>query len=102
MRLITWNCFRGDALTRAADLDDLAPDIVVLQECSRPASAESERFAWSGQNPRHGMAVIANGAYTLRPPAIDIDPTSSVFATQVVGPRALRCSPSGRIGGPTT
>jgi hypothetical protein len=86
MRLITWNCFRGDALARAADLDDLAPDVVVLQECSRPAAADAETFAWSGDNPRHGMAVVTRAPYVLRAPAVPAAATDSMFAVQVDGP----------------
>ncbi|HEX8393380.1 MAG TPA: endonuclease/exonuclease/phosphatase family protein [Longimicrobium sp.] len=86
MRIITWNCFRGDARVRAADLDDLAPDVVVLQECSRPAAVDADTFAWSGDNPRHGMAVLTRAPYGVRPPRVPAAATESVFAVQVEGP----------------
>lgn len=60
MRLITWNCYRGECRARAADLSDLAPDLLVLQECAAPASGEDEQLLWFGPNPRHGAAIIAS------------------------------------------
>jgi len=43
MRIATWNCLSGDALTRAAELDVLSPDVVVLQEVSWSVDGGSDR-----------------------------------------------------------
>ncbi|HEY0778843.1 MAG TPA: hypothetical protein VGD56_12815, partial [Gemmatirosa sp.] len=89
MRLITWNCFRGDALTRAGDVADLGPDVVVLQECARPVAAlDPDALAWFGDNPRHGAAVVARAPYRLRPAPRCADAGGSVFPVRVERPHA--------------
>lgn len=49
---------------RAADVADLTPDLLVLQECGRPA-AETARVRWFGANSRHGLALVAGHGYAL-------------------------------------
>jgi endonuclease/exonuclease/phosphatase family metal-dependent hydrolase len=66
MRLVTWNCFRGDLRTRAADVADLRPDLLVLQECARPTSSALEPAAWFGTNPGHGFGVVAREGIHLQ------------------------------------
>ena len=65
MRLVTWNCCRGQYLKKAVFLEALAPDIAVIQECAQPAS-ETDQCLWFGHNPRQGIAVFANGPYRIR------------------------------------
>src|SRR5271165_297011 len=64
MRLVTWNCCRGAYLKKAPLLNALAPDIGVIQECARPATA-TDQCLWFGDNPRQGVAVAANGRYRI-------------------------------------
>ncbi len=86
MRLVTWNCFRGDALTRAAAVADLAPDLLVLQECARPAAADPSRVQFFGDNPKHGLAIVTGPDYRLRPVGSPASPTHSVGAAWMEGP----------------
>ncbi len=65
MRIVTWNCCRGPLATKLAALASLSPDIAVVQECPRPA-AQSPQFLWFGDNPRHGVAVLAFGDFRVR------------------------------------
>jgi hypothetical protein len=65
MRLVTWNCCRGSFAKKSPLLDELAPDIAVLQETARPVT-ETDQCLWFGDNPRSGVAVLASGPYRLR------------------------------------
>ena len=71
MRIVTWNCYRGECRTRAALLEVLSPDIVVLQECGRPAETEDDRCVWFGSKPIQGVAVATHGAWTVAPGPLD-------------------------------
>jgi len=73
MRLVTWNCCRGAYLRKTPLLDALAPDIAVIQECARPIVA-NDQCLWFGDNPRQGIAVLANGRYRIRalPPVPEV------------------------------
>ncbi|HEV7401896.1 MAG TPA: endonuclease/exonuclease/phosphatase family protein [Chthoniobacteraceae bacterium] len=82
MRLVTWNCFRGECLARAAQVADLAPDLLLLQECARPAS-NTERVRWFGDNPRHGMAFVASDGFELTPVAPAAGSNDSVVPIRV-------------------
>jgi hypothetical protein len=85
MRLVTWNCCRGPYLKKASLLDALAPDIAVIQECTRPAK-QTNQCLWFGDNPRQGIALIANGSYRLRAlPAIAEVPRYAI-PVEVFGP----------------
>jgi hypothetical protein len=83
MRLVTWNCCRRTYLKKTALLDALASDISVIQECARP-SAETDHCLWFGDNPRQGVAVIANGVYRIRALPAEADvPRFSIPAARV-------------------
>jgi len=64
MRLVTWNCCRGQYL-KTSFLEALAPDIAVIQECAKPTCV-NDQCLWFGHNPHQGVAVFANGPYRLR------------------------------------
>lgn len=68
MRLVTWNCYRSDVLSRVGDLTDLDADVVVLQECARPASVDAGAVAWFGANLRHGAATVVPSDRILATP----------------------------------
>src|SRR5271165_5982378 len=85
MRLVTWNCCRGAYLKKAPLLNALAPDIAVIQECARPATA-TDQCLWFGDNPRQGVAVAANGRYRIRAlPAVPGVPRYAI-PVEVTGP----------------
>ena len=84
MRLITWNCCRGPVTKKLPLLTDMAPSIVILQECSPPAT-DHESMIWFGDPGKYGLAVCATGDYRICPgPQRDV-PRYTV-AIQVNGP----------------
>lgn len=66
MRLITWNCCRGSFDRKLSLLQELSPDIAVVQECGKPAT-EDLPFLWFGDNPRQGITLLANNGYRIDP-----------------------------------
>ena len=90
MRIVTWNCFRGDCLTRADELLPLEPDVIVLQECSRPESPNDSQCIWFGDNPTQGVGIVARNGYSLERGPIKAEVTHSVFPVVVQGPIAFR------------
>ncbi len=96
VRLATWNCRMAVDRKRAA-IDRLRADIVVVPECERdPALAREPgvSFAWKGDNPRKGLAVVGFGGWTVTPadrraafpwtlPVTVTDPTGRVWARLV-------------------
>jgi exonuclease III len=65
MRIVTWNCFKGDPKTRFNQLSAINPDICVLQECSKPTSENDRSVLWFGDNPRKGVGVVAASSYQI-------------------------------------
>lgn len=84
MRLVTWNCCRGAYDRKAARLEALRPDVVVLQECPCPTQPNLSA-AWFGSNPRQGVAVIGRSPYRVRPEPVRGE-SQSMFAAHVIGP----------------
>jgi exodeoxyribonuclease III len=89
MRLVSWNCFCGECYTRASELDDLDADIIVLQECSRPAGPGSRPAIWFGANEKHCLAMVARNGYALTPLSQHHEVEHSVFPARVDGPDAF-------------
>ena len=62
MRLVTWNC-AGALRRKTAALDVLAADVLVIQECEDPASADyagwAENYIWAGALRYKGIGVFA-------------------------------------------
>jgi Endonuclease/Exonuclease/phosphatase family len=87
MRIATWNCYRGDCLARAAELEPLDPDIAVIQECARPAAPKvAGRCAWFGANAAHGVGVVARKPFRVRRGPIDPRLDHSAYPAIVTGP----------------
>jgi len=89
MRLATWNCHHGSVTDRLRDLrqiPEFTPDVVALQECSRPDLPERE-VNWRGSYEHKGLAVSvvgegwAGNAIPLPP-----DAPMSVLPIWVTGP----------------
>ena len=85
MKIVSWNCFRGECYARAADLDDLKADLIILQECSEPAGLPLRPAVWFGTNPKHCLAVVGREGLTLEalPQSRELD--HSVFPLRVGG-----------------
>ncbi len=86
MRIATWNCYRGECRLRAARLQSLRPDIVVLQECGKPTTPVDDRCIWFGDRPSQGVGVIAHGEWSVEPGPVDPNVMDSVYPVRVKGP----------------
>lgn len=65
MRIVTWNCCRGDTDAKAKLLSWYAPDITLLQECSRQLSADTEACLWEGAAEKPGVAIVVGAGFTV-------------------------------------
>jgi endonuclease/exonuclease/phosphatase family metal-dependent hydrolase len=89
MRLVSWNCFRGECHTRASGLDDLDADLIVLQECSRPVGPGLRSAIWFGADEKQSLAMLAGNGYSLTRLPQHHDVTHSVFPARVDGPNSF-------------
>ena len=64
MRLITWNCCRGDH-SKLAPLFDLRPDIAIVQETPQPTTALADDQVWLGDNQHQGLLVLSFRGWRL-------------------------------------
>jgi exonuclease III len=87
VRLVTWNCCRGRFESKVRALDSLDYDIALLQEIARPEGKNLPTRIWVGDDPRHGVAVIAGNGYTLRRHRSRLAPLDPVVPIVVSGPR---------------
>lgn len=67
IRIVTWNCCRGKPEAKLPCLLALNPDVVVVQECARPADLNRETEVWYGDNPNQGLLVLVNNGFYLKP-----------------------------------
>jgi exodeoxyribonuclease-3 len=69
MRIITWNC-QGGFDKKATDLFGLAPDVAVIQECSKRASTSDSHagyaYLWVGSNNNKGLAVFCRREWAMQ------------------------------------
>ena len=89
MRIVTWNCYRGECRQRAAQLDSLRPDLVILQECGEPVPAADRQCVWFGSRPIQGVGVVARGEWSVEPGPVDPAVADSVYPVRVRGPVAF-------------
>lgn len=89
MRIVSWNCYRGECRERAQELDALNPDLIILQECGQPDSPQDERCRWFGNRPIQGVGVLGRGEWTIEPCAISADVPDSAYPVRAVGPTTL-------------
>jgi len=85
MRIVTWNCCRGDFTAKAALLESMRADVVVFQECAKPAT-ESAATLWFGDNPKIGVAIRARPSYQLKALPALVDAPKYVIPIAVTGP----------------
>jgi hypothetical protein len=85
MKLVTWNCCRGDYLAKRELLSKLAPDVAVIQEARR-TRAWPPGDLWFGPNPKNGLSVLTANGYSAEPlPASQAAPWS-IVPIQITGP----------------
>jgi exodeoxyribonuclease-3 len=69
MKIVTWNC-QGAFARKAERIFSEAPDIAVIQECSKRAAEmveyEGYRARWFGRNTSKGLGVFYRGDWKLR------------------------------------
>jgi exodeoxyribonuclease III len=84
VRLVTWNCCRGDHRVKLGALARLSPDVAIVQECARPDGLrEDGRRAWFGDNPKLGVAVIASNDFRVE--ALPSVGRASAYAARITG-----------------
>jgi exonuclease III len=87
VRIATWNCYRGRCLERAAQLAPLSPDIAVIQECAQPEPPiDGHSVAWFGDNPAHGVAVVARPPFKVRHGPVNPVLDHTAFPAVITGP----------------
>ncbi len=65
IRILTWNCCRGKAEVKLPHLRDFNADVMVVQECARPASPQKETQVWYGDSLHQGLLVSVNNGLRL-------------------------------------
>jgi len=85
LRLVTWNCYRGECRRRSVALDGLAPDIVILQECGAPKAPQDDKCVWFGNSSIQGVSVLTRGDWAVRPGDLDPHVTDSAYPFRVSG-----------------
>jgi exonuclease III len=87
MKLVTWNCCRGDRASKLAALAKLTPDVAVVQECARFDAPAAGWGVWFGSNPQQGVAVLASNGFQVQ--ALPGTDSASAYAAKVSGPTAF-------------
>lgn len=86
MRIVTWNCYRGDIAERLSRLEPLNADFVALQECSKPA-IESPFVRWRGPRSIQGVALVdRRKTRTLSLVNLPSDVPATVIAAHIAAP----------------
>lgn len=85
MRIVSWNCFRGECRERAAQLDSLRPDVVFLQECGEPAAPQDDTCRWFGNVPIQGVGVVTSSGWRVEAAPRSPEVPDSVYPVQLLG-----------------
>jgi hypothetical protein len=88
MRIVTWNCYRGEARKRASELLRLDFDVAVLQECGRPEHEGSD-CVWFGERDIQGVGVVTRGEYRVERGVASEALPHSIFPFHISGPRSF-------------
>lgn len=88
LRIVSWNCYRGECRARASRLDSLQPDLVVLQECGRPASTDTQCL-WFGTKPIQGVGLVANDPWHLQAGPLVAEVPDSAYPVELLGPAKI-------------
>jgi Endonuclease/Exonuclease/phosphatase family len=88
MRILTWNCFRGNYTERFARIEHLKSDVTVLTEACQPKTS-SPNLRWAKVSTTNGIAVrVANG-FTITPIGGDEPLDRCVHGYHVSGPTSF-------------
>ena len=88
-RIATWNCYRGEAQSRAEFLWRLGAEIAILQECGQP-EAEHAVCGWNGPRPAQGVAILTTGRFQLAHSSAPLKAGTYGISGEVSGPVDLR------------
>jgi endonuclease/exonuclease/phosphatase family protein len=70
-----------------AQLAPLGPDVAAIQECAQPALPSGGRsVAWFGNNPAHGVAVVATPPFTVSRGPVSSALDHTAFPAVITGP----------------
>jgi exodeoxyribonuclease III len=89
VKIVTWNCCRGDAAAKLDALAVLAPDVAIVQEWARPAAPGGRQCVWFGGNPLQGVAVVAANGFEVEAVTGAVAGAPSAFAAKVSGPTSF-------------
>ena len=84
MKLVTWNCCRGDYLKKREMLVQLSPDIAVIQEARRTQTWPLEDH-WFGPNPNNGLSLLTPKGPPAAPLPISNDAPWSIVPFRIEG-----------------
>jgi endonuclease/exonuclease/phosphatase family metal-dependent hydrolase len=86
VRITSWNCQGGECRQRAARLDHLHADIIVLQECTKPDVPDHQCIWFETPGTKRGVGIVTSGEWRVEKGLIDAAVSHSVFPVRVSGP----------------
>jgi hypothetical protein len=91
MIVVSWNC-AGALRKKFAVLQDLLPDVCVVQECEDPARSASASYRkwganslWVGDNKNRGLGIFARPHIHLEPVALDANGLEMFLPCKIQG-----------------
>ena len=86
MRITSWNCQGRECRKRAAHLDHLRADVIVLQECTKPTAVDNQCiwFENPGANGR-GVGIVTTAQWRVEAGPKDATVPDSVFPARISG-----------------
>ena len=89
LRIVTWNCGRGQFQNKVPYVKELSPSVAVLQEIAHPKEPNGPQQLWFGDNLNQGVAIVAGEGYSLEPGPIAPDAPTYVIPVSVTGPASF-------------
>lgn len=84
IRLVTWNCCRGDYLKKRDAISELAPDLAIVQEAKKGNLAEFPDL-WHGPALNNGLAVITGPGVDAKIAPLDESVLWSIIPLKISG-----------------
>lgn len=91
MRIVSWNC-NGAFRRKFNLLDELNPDICIIQECENPLLSTSNDYQnwsrkhlWVGNNKNRGLGVFSRSKVDIRPIQLDAGPLELFLPCELDG-----------------